>query len=113
MPMVLLECDKDIPERRDGARALDLVGIGAHEDVDRVADEIDADEDEQRHREQHRDRLQQAPDDVGRHERADMNQRNDTGISLRELWTNWHAVCDSRAMDDTSSLEPHLRYHPI
>ena len=55
------------PERRDRVLALDLVGLRVDQDVDRVADRVDADEHEQRHHEQHDDALQAAADDVDEH----------------------------------------------
>ena len=54
-------------ERRDRALAVDLVGLRADQDVDRVADRVDADEDQQRHHEQHDDALQTAADDEDEH----------------------------------------------
>ena len=46
-------------ERGDGPRPLDLVGLGADQDLDRVADGVDAQEDQQRHHQHHGRRLEQ------------------------------------------------------
>ncbi len=48
------------PERGDDARAVDLVHVLANQDVDRIADGMQAGEDDHRHHQHHRRRLQQA-----------------------------------------------------
>jgi hypothetical protein len=47
--------------------AVDLIRLRVDQDVDRVADRVHADEDEQRHREEHDDALQAAADDEDEH----------------------------------------------
>ena len=47
------------PEPRDGGQPFLLVHVLADQDVDRVADGMQADEDDQRHRHHHEQRLQQ------------------------------------------------------
>ena len=57
-------------ERLDRALALDLVGIGADQDLHRVADGVDADEDDDRHRQHDAGGLDQPPEEVDGHRAA-------------------------------------------
>ena len=50
-------------ELADDAGALGLVGLGAHQDLDRVADDVDAEEDDHRHDRNHQAGLHQASDE--------------------------------------------------
>ncbi len=54
---------------RDRVFALDLVGERIDQDIDRIADRVDADEDEYRHHEHHQQGLQAAAYDVDEHGR--------------------------------------------
>jgi hypothetical protein len=62
-------------QRGDRALALELVGLRIDEDVDRVADRIDADEHQQRHHDQDQHGLQAAADDVDEHDRGYSTRR--------------------------------------
>ena len=53
----------------NGALAILLIGLRIDEDVDRVADGIDADEHQQRHDKQDDDALEASPDDENQHVR--------------------------------------------
>src|SRR6185369_11993615 len=56
-------------KRRDGALAIFLVRLRVDQDVDRVADGIDADEHQQRHDQQDDDALEATPYDKNQHVR--------------------------------------------
>jgi hypothetical protein len=55
--------------------ALDLVGERIDQDIDRVADRVNADEDEYRHHEHHQQGLQAAAYDVDEHGRSGGRRR--------------------------------------
>ena len=54
-------------EPPDRALALDLVGVGADQDVDRIADRVDADEHQHRHHGDHQQALPEAAEQKGEH----------------------------------------------
>ncbi len=54
-------------QRGDRPLAVDLVRLRADQDVDRIADRVDADENEHGHREQHNDALKTAANDENEH----------------------------------------------
>ena len=70
-------------ERRDRALAVDLVGLRVDQDVDRVADRVDADEHEQRHHEEHDDALHAAADDVDEHRSRSRTRRDGSDAVAR------------------------------
>ncbi len=57
------------PERRDGALDVLLVGLRIDQDIDRVADGEDAQENQKRHDKEHDYALHQAPNNENQHVR--------------------------------------------
>ena len=55
------------PSRATGRFALDLVGLRADQDVDRIADGIDADEHDERHHRDDEQALSEAADQIDQH----------------------------------------------
>ncbi|MNN44527.1 hypothetical protein D3C81_1588210 [compost metagenome] len=62
-------------QRRNGALDVLLVGLRVDQDVDGIADGKDAEENQQRHDEEHHYALHQAPDDENQHIRTTILSR--------------------------------------